>query len=163
MLVIAFLGNDMVDLDAFNSLHTAGTIIITRNMVCIYTTCACNLPCTVNVIPGIHQNLERISGFRGLRQIRNLQLSHNPQLISIDGFSRTVDDMFSINNIYINNNPRLCYVLNELSDREYWMVSSQLTQNVECSSLLYISSTSHILNLPCSYLNLCLSSHTDVQ
>ena len=33
MLVIAFLGNDMVDMDAFNSLRTAGTIIITRNMV----------------------------------------------------------------------------------------------------------------------------------
>ena len=34
MLVIAFLGNDMVDMDAFNSLRTAVTIIITRNMVC---------------------------------------------------------------------------------------------------------------------------------
>lgn len=33
MLVIAFLGNDMEDMDAFNSLHAAGTIIITRNMV----------------------------------------------------------------------------------------------------------------------------------
>ena len=34
MLVIAFLGNDMVDMDAFNSLRMAVTIIITRNMVC---------------------------------------------------------------------------------------------------------------------------------
>lgn len=69
------------------------------------------------------QNLERISGFRGLRRITTLQLSHNPQLVSIDGFSRTSDDPFTVNNIYINNNPRLCYVLNELSNMEYWRVS----------------------------------------
>lgn len=37
MLVIAFLGNDMVDMDAFNSLRTAVTIIITRNMVCSHS------------------------------------------------------------------------------------------------------------------------------
>ncbi len=36
-LVIAFLGNNMIDMDAFNSVHTAGTIIITRNMVCLFT------------------------------------------------------------------------------------------------------------------------------
>ena len=35
MLVIAFLGNDMIDMDAFNSVHTVGTVIITRNMVCL--------------------------------------------------------------------------------------------------------------------------------
>ena len=69
------------------------------------------------------QNLERISSFRGLRQITTLQLSHNPQLVSIDGFARTTTDSFATGNVYIYNNPRLCYVLNELSNREYWMVS----------------------------------------
>lgn len=58
-----------------------------------------------------------------MRQVTNFQLSHNPQLMSIDGFSRTIDDTLVINNMYINNNPLLCYVLNSLSNREYWMVS----------------------------------------
>lgn len=43
--------------------------------------------------------------------------------MSIDGFSRTTDDTLVINNMYINNNPLLCYVLNSLSNRDYWMVS----------------------------------------
>ena len=59
-----------------------------------------------------------------MRRVTNFQLSHNPRLMSIDGFSRTrIDDTLVINNMYINNNPLLCYVLNSLSNREYWMVS----------------------------------------
>lgn len=43
MLVIAFLGNNMIDMDAFNSVHTVGTIIVTRNMVCLLQLCFIDL------------------------------------------------------------------------------------------------------------------------
>ena len=35
-LVIAFLGNNMADLDGFNALHQASMIILTRNLVSDY-------------------------------------------------------------------------------------------------------------------------------
>jgi len=49
-----------------------------------------------------------------------LQISHNLDLVCIDGLS----GLQSVGNMYISNNPRLCYILGALSNQEYWMVSN---------------------------------------
>lgn len=60
MLVIAFLGSDMEDMDAFNSLHTAGTIIITRNMVCTIITSLA----TIIMLSYVYSRIPRIDKAR---------------------------------------------------------------------------------------------------
>ena len=67
------------------------------------------------------QFLETISGFQRLREIGTFQMTHNGMLVSIDGFSGL--QRGQVTNLYLNNNRRLCFILGELSDREYWMVS----------------------------------------
>lgn len=71
--------------------------------------------------------MERISGFQGLRRIGTFQLTHNPWLMSIDGLSGLQEAQIS-NNLYILNNMELCYILGELSNREYWMVRGEILQ-----------------------------------
>lgn len=67
-----------------------------------------------------------------MRSLGSFQLTHNPLLSSIDGFSGLQQGQVS--NLYINHNPRLCYILGEYSDRDYWSVSN------------YKNSTFHVLN-----------------
>jgi hypothetical protein len=66
--------------------------------------------------------METISGFQGLRRLGSFQLTYNPRLVSIDGFSGL--QRGQVTNLYINNNLKLCYILDQLSDREYWTVSA---------------------------------------
>ena len=48
-----------------------------------------------------------------------LQISHNPDLVSIDGLA----GLQTVSNMYVSNNIRHCYVLNQLSTVQYWQVS----------------------------------------
>ncbi len=50
-----------------------------------------------------------------------LQISHNLDLVSIDGLA----GLEAITNMYVSNNPELCYVLDNLSDETYWEVSER--------------------------------------
>ena len=68
--------------------------------------------------------METISGFQGLRSLGTFQLTHNDKLESIDGFSGLQQGQ--VTNLYLNNNLRLCFILGELSDRDYWRVSEEL-------------------------------------
>ena len=51
--------------------------------------------------------------------METLQLTNNPDLLSVDGLA----GLTTVQYVLISNNPRLCYVLEQLSDRAYWTVS----------------------------------------
>ena len=63
------------------------------------------------------QELEQIAGFQSLRYLEALQITQNPRLRSIDGLSGII----RVQDLIIENNPNLCYILNEFSDRSYWV------------------------------------------
>ena len=79
-----------------------------------YLTLQLNLPPPLSPPP---QELEQIAGFQGLRYLEALQITQNPRLRSIDGLSGII----RVQDVIIANNPNLCYILNELSNRSYWV------------------------------------------
>ena len=68
-------------------------------------------------LPPPPQELEQIAGFQSLRYLEALQITQNPRLRSIDGLSGII----RVQDLIIENNPNLCYILNEFSDRSYWV------------------------------------------
>ena len=65
------------------------------------------------------QQLEVITGFQRLRYLEGLLITANPNLLALDGLWGIVTVTSVVN---IANNPKLCYVLDSLSDKPFWQV-----------------------------------------
>ena len=60
-----------------------------------------------------------ISGFQRLRYVDGLLITQNPQLVAIDGLYGVTEVNLRVD---IIDNPLLCYVIDSLSDKQFWQV-----------------------------------------
>ena len=63
--------------------------------------------------------MERVSGFSRLFELRQLEVLYSGNLVSLDGLSQVQD----ITVVKLTQNGQLCYILEQLSNEDYWIVS----------------------------------------